>query len=203
MTATTDHLIAFTGRAGSGKTAAADYLAQRYGFVQVAFADPLKESIEQMMDAIGVDYAYLFDRDKKERTIPGLPLSAREWMQRLGDFYRGIDPDWFVRAAAYRLGLPAAPVHDRICLTDVRFPNELYWTKAMGGHIVKLHRSSADPVRPHDSEAHVDTLDAHTLLLNDGATLPSLHDMLDGLMASRGLDPRDELEREWPQGQRP
>ncbi len=35
-------LIGLVGRAGAGKTTVAKHLCERYGFVRVAFGDPLK-----------------------------------------------------------------------------------------------------------------------------------------------------------------
>ena len=58
-------LIAFTGLAGSGKTAAANYLVNNFGFTKISFADPIKK----MAMAYGLDYNSVYDPIKKELPI--------------------------------------------------------------------------------------------------------------------------------------
>src|SRR5690606_36949048 len=42
--------VAFIGKMGSGKSTAAQYLVDRYGFVRLAFADPVKIVTTQMLN---------------------------------------------------------------------------------------------------------------------------------------------------------
>jgi hypothetical protein len=168
---------------------------QRYGFVRASFAQPLKSMLESMLNDAGIDYAYLYEPSLKNEPIPGLcGVSARRMMQTLGtEWGRALHPAWWVFLLERTLGLPEAPVHDRIVVTDVRFANEGAWLRQHGGKLIRLHRDLAAPVEPHESEAYIHELDAHVDLVNNGPTLAGLHGLLDGTMADLGIDTRESL----------
>lgn len=194
-------LIALCGRAGSGKDTVAQHLVQRYGFVTASFAEAPRQMLEALLAVADVDHAWLFERDKKERTMPTIGLSYRQMMQTLGtEWGRGLDADLWCRVLARSLGLDiGAPVHDRICITDVRYLNEAALAHHHGGKIVGIVRPSAVPVLDHSSETEpsriISTL-AETTLLNDGS-IAGLHDLVDGLADSWGLDRRSALPHGW------
>lgn len=192
-------LIGLTGRAGSGKDTAADHLVREYGFERAAFADVLRTMLEAMFTEVDVDYAHLYEPHLKNTPIAELGMvSARELMQTLGTEWgrRCNGPDWWLRLTERRLGLAAggSPVHDRIVITDVRFPNEAEWIKRRGGMLVQLHRETAAPVRAHESERHFSDMRVDLTLFNNGPTLVGLHGMLDGAMATWGIERRESLE---------
>lgn len=192
-------LIGLTGRAGSGKDTAGDYLCQEYGFVRASFAQPLKDMLEAMLEHANVDHIWLHEPAFKNHDIPGLGASARTMMQTLGTEWGRtcIGADLWVQLLDRHLGLSAGnPVHDRIVITDVRFPNEAAWVKASGGQLLKLVRDEAQPVRAHESEQYADTLPADCAIHNSGSGFLGLHSMLDGHMASLGMEPRPGLFRE-------
>lgn len=191
-------IIGLTGLAGTGKDSAALYLCQEYGFVQAAFADPLRSMVLQFLEEAGLDHAWLTERRCKERLITGLGVSARALMQVLGtEVGRALHPDLWVRHLGLRLGLDgqpsSTPVHDRIVLSDVRFRNEAAWLRARGGRLVRLHRDTAAGVRPHASELQVLDLVPDVDLWNNGPTLHGLHGLLDGVMADFGVEARDPV----------
>lgn len=191
-------LIGLTGLAGTGKDSAALYLCQEYGFVQAAFADPLRSMVLQFLEEAGLDHAWLTERRCKERLITGLGVSARALMQTLGtEVGRALHPDLWVRHLGLRLGLDgqpgSTPVHDRIVISDVRFGNEAAWLRARGGRLVRLHRDTAAGVRPHASELQVQILSPDVDLWNNGPTLQGLHGLLDGVMADFGVEARDPV----------
>lgn len=196
-------LIGLIGRAGSGKSEAAFYLERRHDFVGVAFAQQLKESVlEPMLHTLGIDYAHLYEPELKAVKLPGYEreeLTARKLMQVFGDAGRACAPDWWVDQLAACVGLDAAhnftPIHDRIVVSDVRFPNEAAWIERHGGVLVRLHREQAEPVRAHISEQHVDTLTAHVDLVNNGPTLAGLHGLLDGVLADLRIKEHDHGKR--------
>jgi len=195
-------LIGICGRAGTGKTAAADYLMAKHRFEVAAFADELKDLLSLHFETLGLDYAHLHEPSLKNAPLPGLgfvagPVTARMLMQTLGDWGRAIDPDWWVNALARRVGLHQvgtlsrnflAPIHDRICICDVRYPNEAKWLMDAGGVLIRLHRAQIEPVRLHSSEEQINYLPAHIELVNNGLTLDGFHALLDGALASVGVD---------------
>jgi hypothetical protein len=164
-------LIGFMGPAGAGKSTAAGYLCDQHDFTVDAFAEPIRDMLTALLVSAGIDYAYLFEPGVKEQPIPGLGVSARQLMQTLGDWGRSIDPDFWVKHAAMRLGLHdlpnSAPIHDRIALSDVRFPNEAEWIKRMGGQVVAVDRDTA-PVRDHASEQQFGLIEPDLRIDNTG-----------------------------------
>jgi hypothetical protein len=189
-------LLGLTARAGSGKDTAADYLCQRYGFVRAGFADAPRNMLEALLEHVGVDHAWLFEPTLKERSIPVLGTSYRRTMQTLGTEWGRDMLDWdlWVRVLDAHLGLTAdRPVHDRIVITDVRFPNEAAWLHEQGGHLVRLVREQTAPVHPHISEQYTDKLAADSAIVNNSPTIAGLHSLLDGLMAQLRCEEREPL----------
>jgi hypothetical protein len=86
------------------------------------------------------------------------------------------------------------PQHRGVCISDVRFPNEVAAIKAAGGRIWKIVRgitlaigeSTSDPAfaswRAHQSEAHVDDIDADLAIANVGS-LETFQQMIRDLAA--------------------
>jgi len=190
-------VLGLTGRAGAGKDTAADFLCEHYGFVRCSFAAALKDMAAQLLEEAGLDHAHIYEAGLKEQPMPGLHgVSGRQLLQTLGDWGRALHPDLWVTLAAMRLGLGPgqdAAVHDRIVLTDVRFPNEARWLAERGGLLVRVVRDHAIPVRQHVSEAHTDTLPAQLTLPNEGLTPLGLQGLLAHLMAELGVPETEAL----------
>ena len=72
-----------------------------------------------------------------------------------------------------------------VCISDVRFPNEVAAIRAAGGRIWRVVRpveGATETWRLHESEAHVDQLDVDTTIINAGS-LEQLADAIHTLMA--------------------
>lgn len=192
-------VIGITGRAGSGKDTAADHLCARYGFVRASFAAPIKVMLEALLEHAGEDHAWLHERSRKERTIGSLGVTPRHMMQTLGTEWgrQCMGPRFWVRLLALHLGLDvasSAPVHDRIVITDVRFPNEAAWIKEQpGGTVLRLVRDGLQAVRQHASESQADTIEPDTTIVNNGPTVDGLHTLLDGLADTLGCEDREPM----------
>lgn len=198
-------LIGLVGAAGAGKSAVGERLVARYGFVQAAFADPLKDALASWLDELGVDYAVLHEPGLKELPLAELAeladgISARRLMQAFGDAGRGISTRWWTHLAGARLGLlpGGTPVHDRIVLTDVRYPEEEALVRSAGGVVVRVLKAD-QPRLPgdmglHSSEQHWPHLIADHELRNGYDTLRGLLGAVDDLMDRLGIDPRGSLE---------
>lgn len=178
-------LIGITGAAGAGKDTAANRLCHHHSFERDSFAEPLRDMLTALMVGHQIDYAHLFERELKEQPIPGLgaDISGRRLMQTLGTEWgrNTLHPDIWVRLAALRLGLDrlpyTSPVHDRIVITDVRFPNEAEWINRMGGHVIRIERDT-DPVAHHMSEWYYGDIKCIATLHNN-AGIDWLHDQVD------------------------
>lgn len=195
-------LIGLTGKAGAGKDAVADRLCNQFGFVRASFAAPIKIMLEALLSYVGEDHAWLHERRLKERTIASLRATPRHMMQTLGTEWgrQCMRPSFWLDLQALHLGLAEsidAPVHDRIVLTDCRFPNEAAWIRQHGGEVVRIVRDQAAAIRTHASETQMDSIEPDTTIWNHGPTLEGLHALVDGLAATLGCEPREPMPQEF------
>ncbi len=108
--------IAFIGKAGSGKTTAAELLTTEFSFGKFAFADPLKDIAAQIWGEPARK-----DRDK---------------LQRLGVAVRDIDSDAWANLLVRKI--KALPRGVRAVVDDCRFPNEHALLAASGFVFVRV-----------------------------------------------------------------
>ena len=128
------HILALSGPAGSGKSTAAAYLADK-GYTLIKFAGPLKA----MCQAIGFTDWHL-EGDGKERPLDWLQgKSPRQFMQLLGtEFGRDcIGPHFWV-GLWERAALEVLDGGGRVVCDDCRFANEADAVRKLGGVVVRL-----------------------------------------------------------------
>lgn len=123
MSKTVRRVIYLSGRAGSGKTIASNYLREYCAFTPIAFADPLKDALCCMT---GVERTWFDDPSLKNARLPEPwnKWTPRCLMQRFGtECVRDVlDKNFWVkraRVAFQKLGCPA-----KVLFTDVRYANE-------------------------------------------------------------------------------
>ena len=180
---TTKDIIGLTGKAGSGKDTAGQYLVERYGYRRFAYADALKqaalhinpiiydnERLAPLVAEHGMDFV--------KRTHP----EARRFLQELGLAMRGVDPLIWLNPLDF-LASSLAPTQG-IVVTDVRFDNEAQQVLDLGGVVIEVVRPGTGlegEAGKHASEAGVDADLIDLTLYNDGS-LVELHARLDGLL---------------------
>jgi hypothetical protein len=178
-------ILGFTGPAGAGKDTAAAYLEDAYGFLPIAFADPVRDMLLTLAQHVAVDGAWLTERVLKEQPLPVIGYSYRTLARSLGTQW-GRDQlraDLWISIAEHKLRQALAG-GDNVCITDVRFDNELAWLHSVGGRLVRLDRDGA-LWRPgeHQSEAEGSGLPAWRRISNNGST-QHLWDQLDVVVES-------------------
>ncbi len=134
-------VIGLLGRAGSGKSTAAKYLAEKYGAKIFSFAKPLKELAKELFDF--ADAQVYGSQDEKEAVDLRYGFSPRTAMIRLGEGVRAVlGVDTWIVACLRQINLYAA-IHrtkdfDPLCvIEDVRYPNEAMEI-SRHGRILKL-----------------------------------------------------------------
>ena len=141
-------LIGITGRAGSGKSTAADVLLKA-GWARVKFADPLKN----MLRAIGLSDRHI-EGDLKEVPCDLLQGKTPRWaMQRLGTEWgrQCIGESFWLDLARREIALTIAQGVP-VVVDDVRFENEAQLIRDLGGTILQITRGNAE-TPSHASEA--------------------------------------------------
>lgn len=165
-------IIGITGAAGSGKDTARSVLQNHFGVTGMAFADPMRAMLGQLLDHCGIGAEWMTQRELKELPMPGLGVSYRHAAQALGtEWGRALTPSsdiWLKAAAASMAEVMNIKGPDAVfCISDVRFDNEAQWVRNHGGVIWKISRQNLGPVRLHSSESGVDVDLVDLLVLND------------------------------------
>ncbi len=180
-------VIAFAGRCGAGKDASADALARRLGFVNVKFAQPLKDAAALLF---GLPAECFSDRALKDAPHAALrgssPRQVLQWLgtdvMQHGLQSAGLLPGigrrfWAVRLADAIDALPAEC--GRVVVSDMRFPHELELLRERFGGTHPAHRlvavrlerpagAGSSAAADHESESAVDGMDVDAVLRNDG-----------------------------------
>lgn len=167
-------LIAFTGKAGSGKTTATDvFIKNNPRMTRVSFAKKMKDAVVAMF---GIDPVHIFgDKEQKEMMIPKLStatnhVTGRKLLQTIGtDWGRNmIDPDiWIMDIADKWASQKNIPGFAGMVIEDLRFDNEAAWVKSQGGIIIEL-------LSPADYERNATASDQH---ISEGGINPSYVDI--------------------------
>lgn len=150
-------IIGITGLAGSGKDTARSVLQNHFGVTGMAFADPMRAMLGQLLDHCGIGAEWMTQRELKEMPMPGLGVSYRHAAQALGtEWGRALTPSgdiWLKAAAASMAEVMNIKGPDAVfCISDVRFENEARWVREQGGVVWRIDRPGVAPVRQHASE---------------------------------------------------
>lgn len=165
-------LIGIAGRAGHGKDTIRDMICGFTGAHGMAFADPMRDMIRPLLAMAGAEQ-YMTDRALKEAPIPGLGVSYRQMMQRLGtEWGRGLDEALWVGVAGRRIDMLRG-VAPMVVISDVRFQNEADWIRARGGQVWRVVRPGVPNVADHASERWADQMTPDVEIIN-GGTLAAL-----------------------------
>lgn len=195
--------IGITGKFRSGKNAVADYLTEKYGYMQFAFGDELKRYAHELFNV---------DASAKPRELYqwfGQTMRERDpdiWVRKCFDYIehrRGVIPRRERSMAAYFdapwFDVPwnaHARTQFRVVITDLRQPNEYDRCRAEGYVIIRvtcpddirIERARAagdsftDEDLRHETEQHVDTFAVDVEIDNNGS-LDELYAQVDEVMA--------------------
>jgi hypothetical protein len=189
-------VIGLCGLKGSGKSTAAQHLADEHGFRRSRFAGPLKTMLRALLDEMGIGHHqswHLIEGEHKETPTPLFAgKSPREAMVTLGTEWGRdlIGPDFWVscwRHSVERLRIDHVAEtcgmgEFRIVAEDCRFPNEAAAIRALGGKLIWIDRPGL-VAADHPSERSLTAADCDHVIANDGAML-DLTQALDRLLAS-------------------
>jgi hypothetical protein len=129
--------IAFSGKAGSGKDYAVEYLISRLGGTRLAFAEPLVAGLKVLHHHYGFGYA-------KDRVL----------LQTVGDWARRREPHVFIRSLAERLSQLG---DGNVYVSDLRMRDEAIALRGLGFVLVRVEDGRLVDTDSHKSETELDS----------------------------------------------
>ncbi|MGW3072745.1 deoxynucleotide monophosphate kinase family protein [Kitasatospora sp. NPDC001132] len=172
--------IALIGRARSGKDTVGARLVSRYGYMRLAFADPLKRMALEIDPIIThaagepMRLSALVGRhgwDVAKTTFP----EVRRFLQHVGQSIRDRTPNYWIDRLIADLDSAPGPV----VVTDVRYMNEAKALERMGFRLVRIIRPGVEKMT-HASETELEDIVSPITIMNSG-TLADLHAHADSI----------------------
>lgn len=185
------NIIALAGRMRSGKTELAK-VCEKHGYEILSFATPLKKMVaklvgknsidelnkdkekycEYILDDASIDYLtneIEIPRDIIKKFVDSNKFTTiRQLLQGIGtNLIRKNQPEWHVKKLKELI--LTYPDDSRICLDDLRFPNEKEMIKELGGICFFVIRPDNLSISNHESETSL-TLDdfrEENVIIND------------------------------------
>lgn len=155
---------------GCGKSTVAHFLGDlQPGYVRIAFADPLRRMLTELLNAAGYRWheaqrLVSWEKEEPLLQLPGTP-TARDLLRKLGTEWGRdlIHPDLWVEVWASK-----ARGMGRVVADDVRFPNEAHRILSMGGEIWAVTRPGFSHDSGHRSEMGLGDVPIARVITNDG-----------------------------------
>jgi len=164
-------LILLHGKARSGKGEVAKRLCEEYGYVEVGFANYLKELATNV-------FGWNHDEIYTNRTP-----ESRKFMQLLGnEIGRAKDPNFWIRKLEERLNEPFFKGKN-IVISDLRYQNEAEWGRSKGGQLWKVIRPDVEELieanPDHASENDLKDWQSWDCIISNYKTLEDLYKEVD------------------------
>jgi hypothetical protein len=176
-------IIGLSGYAQSGKDTIANHLINKYGFTRVAFADPIREAVYNLNPKInigdmnGVYLATAVDRLGWDN-VKVESEEARWLLQRMGT---EVGREMFGENFWVDQAMKKALEHDKVVITDVRYPNELKAILGHSGAVWRVIKDSVGAVNKHASETALDDYNFEYIIFNND-TIESLYESVDSFI---------------------
>jgi len=144
--------IGLIGKAGAGKSTIAKYLVENDGFIELAFADQIKDAVRAATSFIDwVDFG-------KEEVHPAIGKSFRQLCQTLGSEWgqEKAHPDLWIMNLLHRMEtlLENPRYQDRFVVSDCRFVSEAQALRSRGFILIRVQNDQ--PFRDlGDDAAHI------------------------------------------------
>ena len=151
-------IIGISGKKGAGKdtVCGAIWGDQEQAF-HVGFVDAIQELVFSLYPEIEVDSWQGLSRQKVKSQVLECGLTVREVLQEVGNFFRSLDPDFWVKQWKRKVECVKAELGPGTLVlnSSVRYPNEVKAIQDMGGKVIRLTRTPY-PEDQHESEVALD-----------------------------------------------
>lgn len=118
----TKQIIAFNGKAGSGKGFSAERLVDEQNFTKFSFADSLREVVYNILGMHPMS-EYEYSKYKYEKVFHD--LTFRNILENTGEAIRAFQPNFWADACVSKF----KNVKTNICIDDLRHANEYFAVK--------------------------------------------------------------------------
>ncbi len=180
-------IISLSGKKRSGKSTLASHLVNHYGFVEISWAEPLKEVIGKQLFGLTQEQLY-GTAEQKEAIIPCWEKSSRQILQEVGtDMFRSWDPEFWVKIGIKKMDALQLGGTQDIVFSDTRFPNELKALIKYGAHgrnhpdpfhAVYVSRKGLEESDSHESEKSLDVYDFDQYITAGDGEFDSLYSQI-------------------------
>lgn len=165
-------LIAISGKQGSGKTTAADYLVKNFKFKRISFSDKIKEIA---IDLFGISYDQAYGQEKN-----------RELLQKIGFHMREIDEDVWIKYLIRNIDRSKDTIID-----DMRMKTEFNALKSLGFMMIKIEtdkeiRKTRIPYYFNEddiTEVNLDDISGWDSIIDNNKQKPHLYYQMDNLVS--------------------
>lgn len=183
-------IIGLTGKKQNGKSTAAQYIAEKYGFVRLNFKDALVAEIKERFPGLLQEIANIMEQTNYDgmnpwtvdRLFKEKPPLMRTLLQHYGTEVRRADDagywanKWMVEARK----------HENIVVDDVRFVNEADAVRELGGTIVRVVRTDYAADDSHKSELEMDSIEVDKTIAVASGETEKLFTTIDEIIALKG-----------------
>lgn len=180
-------VIGLVGKKQVGKSTAAAYLEQNYGFVRVNFKDALIEELKQNFpDLLRAIYnaeqeLYSYPAESIDGLFTNKSPLIRTLMQNYGtEVCRREDPDYWTNRWVQKVWALGSDTN--IVTDDVRFLNEASRLRGQAGIIIRLNRTDMTHTDSHTSETEQDSIVADYEITCVGGDHEKLYRELDDIL---------------------
>jgi len=183
-------IVVLVGKKQSGKSTVAKHLCEKYGFVELAFADSLKVVVNEL-------FGFKLGRDSTseyKETVDGYwEFSPRKALQYVGDMFQegmeglvpGIGRGIWAEIVCRKIIELLRAGKDKIVISDLRFPHELDFLREKFSCIraIKIIRSDNEIEGKdlHRSEIEMEQINAGVIIENNG-TIEELFENVDSVV---------------------
>lgn len=182
MTKNQRKIIGLSGLAGSGKTTFSKIATEKFNFVELSFAAPLKNIVSQLFcwNRQRLDGNTSDDRiwretiDEKWSSLLNIAdFSPRRALQIFGtEVGRQISDRLWIEILRERIN--SQPLDKCIVISDCRFKNELELIKDMGGQTISINRFTTESIvgnSPQHASEQMQAVDNYDFNLDNSGTL--------------------------------
>lgn len=172
------NLIGLAGYKGSGKSLASQYLFRKHEFINVKFAEGLKD----MLRGLGLDNRHIEGELKEEPTALLNGKTPRFAMQTLGEEWgrQHFGDDFWINLWRQKVNSRLIRGINVVC-DDVRYPNEVKAIHELGGVVWRIERFRPTSDNLHPSEAYIDSLPVDAVVGNR-ASKDAMYKILESLV---------------------